>query len=233
MAKFPFLTGNEENDRLIKWVIAPVMISSLLLMGLVSSLRTAGGIYFILSLMGWVGYWTPNPRIQDALIGIKKDIIGGMGLGILGVITFFVIQSQVPNFSLGLPSLPMALSSELKGFIIIYLAPLAEEVCFRGFLLGGILTGVYRHSFWRANFEQAAGFAIMHFIAYGILLENLQRWSQIYGEVQAILGLLIGAALFGLFTGWLVNKTRNLLPGIVMHMATNAVLYGAGYVILY
>lgn len=220
----------ENNGRLIKYFIFPTLLINLLIMGAVPEYRTAGSIYLIFSLVGLVFYYLPP--FQESLIGVKKEVFLGIGQGVAGAIAFMVIQRIIPSFSLGLPSVPLALVDSVKFVIIVYIAPTVQEYVFRGALLGALRDNdLYKLSFWKANFTQAGLFSLEHLVAYGIFLGQLATLTELYGAFAAVVGLFVAAFLFGLFAGWLANKTGSLLPSIVSHMIINGLLWSAGFVI--
>lgn len=83
------------------------------------------------------------------------------------------------------------------------LAPIAEEMVFRGAVLR-ILLRVF-HSQW-------------HWLA--IILSAL-----LFGAVHGNLSQLIHASLLGLLLGWLYYRSGSIIPGIVLHWVNNTVAY--------
>ena len=76
------------------------------------------------------------------------------------------------------------------------LAPLLEEMLFRGVLLRGFLA---QHTRWAAISFSALFFGVAHFNIYQFAL----------------------AFLLGLLLGWLFERTRSLIPCIALHAAVN------------
>jgi len=90
------------------------------------------------------------------------------------------------------------------GYIAIgILAPIAEEMCFRGAILRKLLTMFPKRQHWIAIAVSAVLFALAHF-----------------NVVQSIHAFLIGLLL-----GWLYYRTDSILPGIVFHWINNTVAY--------
>ena len=87
----------------------------------------------------------------------------------------------------------------VAGFLALgILAPISEEIGFRGVLLGGLLRARVRP--WVAIICSAVVFAALHGT-----------------EIQ-----LLGTIVFGIISGWLLWRTRSLLPGIIMHITNNS-----------
>lgn len=90
------------------------------------------------------------------------------------------------------------------GYIAIgILAPIAEEMCFRGAILRKLLTMFPKLQHWIAIAVSAVLFALAHF-----------------NVVQSLHAFLIGLLL-----GWLYYRTDSILPGIVFHWINNTVAY--------
>lgn len=114
-----------------------------------------------------------------------------------------------------LPELPDTMSSAFKTilsneygyFTLCLLAPLVEELVFRGAILRALLGVFSRH--WVAIAVSAAIFAIVH-------LNPAQ---------------MPHAFLMGLLLGWMYYRTGSILPGVVVHWVNNTVAY-AIYVLM-
>lgn len=108
-----------------------------------------------------------------------------------------------------LPDLPdsmtgtfkMVMSNDYGYFVLCLLAPLVEEVVFRGAILRALLGCFDRH--WIAILVSAAIFALIHL-----------------NPVQ-----MPHAFLWGLFLGWMYYRTGSILPGVLAHWVNNTVAY--------
>ena len=83
------------------------------------------------------------------------------------------------------------------------LAPLAEEVVFRGAILRTLLGIMSKKNHWVAIMISAA----------------------IFGVVHANLAQFINALLMGLLLGWMYYRTGSLVPGILLHWVNNTMAY--------
>lgn len=81
--------------------------------------------------------------------------------------------------------------------MVCVLAPILEEMLFRGIILRSFLLQ-YERSYAILGSAVVFGFAHM----------NIYQ--------------LVGGITFGIFAGWLYERSRSLLPGIAMHAAINA-----------
>lgn len=97
-----------------------------------------------------------------------------------------------------------SLMKEPWGYVAIgILAPLAEEIVFRGAILRTLLDMVSKKNHWVAIFISAAVFGLIH-----------------GNEAQ-----FINALLMGLLLGWMYYRTKSLVPGILMHWVNNTMAY--------
>ena len=97
-----------------------------------------------------------------------------------------------------------SMMKEPWGYVAIgILAPLAEEVVFRGAILRTLLGIMSKKNHWVAIMISAA----------------------IFGIVHANLAQFINALLMGLILGWMYYRTGSLVPGILLHWVNNTMAY--------
>ena len=97
-----------------------------------------------------------------------------------------------------------SMMKEPWGYVAIgILAPLAEEVVFRGAILRTLLGIMSKKNHWVAIMISAA----------------------IFGVVHANLAQFINALLMGLLLGWMYYRTGSLVPGILLHWINNTMAY--------
>jgi len=96
------------------------------------------------------------------------------------------------------------LMKEPWGYVAIgILAPLAEEIVFRGAILRTLLAMMSKKNHWVAIMVSAAIFGLVH------------------GNVAQF----VNALLMGLLLGWMYYRTKSLVPGILMHWVNNTMAY--------
>ncbi len=96
------------------------------------------------------------------------------------------------------------LMKEPWGYVAIgILAPLAEEIVFRGAILRTLLGMMSKKNHWVAIMISAALFGVVH--------GNLAQF--------------VNALLMGLLLGWMYYRTKSLVPGILMHWVNNTMAY--------
>jgi len=155
------------------WVARPMGIRHLL--GNASTLRSAGWVLLCWGALFAIG----------ALLGLLYSNSGGAQTLQTQTVEALA-QGGVTEAGLAVTLLLMAV-----------LVPIAEEVTFRGLLLGGLTRHI---GFGWANFIQASLFMTIH-----------NDWPRFPFYLA-----------MGLFGGWLVKRTRALGPAIALHMLNNA-----------
>jgi len=164
---------------------------------------------------------------KDQMIGIEfkgerftRALIWGVSIGAL----FVFLTSRVPGFSLGLPVLPSAISNTITIFIIVIVAPIAEELFFRGYLIGLLRsTKIGKRNVLFVIIVQAVIFAAAHVGAYIFMIYAYPSFVAGLSAIQANIGSFIAAGTFGLVAGAFVVRKRiqNLVFSIILHMIIN------------
>ena len=117
----------------------------------------------------------------------------------LGAITPSIwLQELLPE----LPNVAEKIMSDRLGYVVIgLLAPLVEELVFRGAVLRSLLR--WHHNHWVAIAISAALFALTHM--------NPAQMPH--------------AFLIGMLLGWMYYRTDSIIPGVVYHWVNNSVAY--------
>ncbi len=90
------------------------------------------------------------------------------------------------------------------GYVAVgILAPLAEEIVFRGAILRTLLAMMSKKNHWVAIMISAAIFGVIH--------GNMAQF--------------VNALMMGLLLGWMYYRTKSLVPGILMHWVNNTMAY--------
>ena len=161
----------DENKRLIKYIILPTIIIDLLLIFKYPDFSSAGLIYLFFTAFAIIIYITPS--LQEYLSGFKLPSKEGILLA-FGVPIMFVILSKYNNaFSMLTPALSFSIATQIRSLIIMGIAPISEEIIFRGAILSGLMEK-YKLGFTESNIIQAILFSITHILAYGIFLSSFE-----------------------------------------------------------
>jgi membrane protease YdiL (CAAX protease family) len=206
----------------------------------------AVGVLFVLAL-----FWLINPLTRFALgiylvfLGVsiliyslrdyQRELVGISSRNLIksfiwsGLVSFgfFLVTRFIPSFSILYPQLPNAVSDNLRVFIIFAVAPICEELFFRGSLLG------YLRSFskpsskriWISIILTALAFSIFHIVAYAGDIAGLSNFSQVLGAFGSNVSAFFSAMIAGTLFGYLAVKTDNLTSAIIAHSLLNIIIY--------
>jgi membrane protease YdiL (CAAX protease family) len=147
-------------------------------------------------------------------IGLGAVYLGRTVVGVVAdVLTDGRATAQASNLHLSRPG-----PAEIVALVltVVVLAPITEELTFRGLLLRSFMR---RLSFWPAALLSTAIFGAFH----------------VY-EVHTVLGavtLALSVSVLGLGNCYLVRISGRLTPGIMVHAAFNAVALGVAILLAY
>jgi len=216
------------NGRVVKFIIFPTLIVSLIGLFIFPEIRLALALYVALNLFSLNAY--RQKPYQEEIYGISKGVFKKylLGLGIGG--GFLILSAVVPSFSLLTPTLSLSVSEDIRWAIIVILAPLCEEV-WRSSTIGYIRDIYKPKKFWKVNVGQAGIFMLLHTLVYGVAFNAYDSWIQVYGAFGAITGSLLATFVFGLISGYIMNKSKCIVPSIGAHQVINWWLVSKGMVI--
>jgi hypothetical protein len=144
--------------------------------------------------------------------GFSAEILGiGLGLMILSMGLNLVSSLVLSQFNLQAQMDFVALFQELSspwlllvGGIVV--APVVEELVFRGFVFAGLRE---RYGWWKAGLISAGIFAVIHL------------------QPLAVIQILV----LGMIFAYLYHRSGSIWPAVIMHVLTNAVGLGVAYLL--
>ncbi len=148
--------------------------------------------------------WTPLTR--SYLLSKPWDTLLWVALFSLGTIIplSFLYEQLGIEMDENTQQIFSSLMKEPWGYVAVgILAPLAEEVVFRGAILRTLLGIMSKKNHWVAIMISAA----------------------IFGAVHCNQAQFINALLMGLLLGWMYYRTGSLVPGILFHWVNNTMAY--------
>jgi len=148
----------------------------------------------------------------------RKDIFIGVVVGL----AFVLLNILSPSISIGLPSLGLSISDTARLVVVGLLAPIIEEIVFRGAFFGLFLKLGSKVNFSPtliAGFLTSIVFALYHLTAYG-------------GSIASASGAFIGAMVFSVMTIILILWRKNLLVAMIPHSIFNVWLLSKLSVVL-
>lgn len=170
--------------------------NSLLLVSVISSVLT-------ILLFGW-RRWSPFSHSYVR----SKPWLSMLWVALLALGTILPSEWILEQMELRMPESTGALFEDIMGKPVGYLfigilAPVAEEMVFRGAILRKLLTMFSQKNHWIPIVISAVLFGALH-----------MNWPQ-----------FVHAALIGLLLGWLYYRTGSIVPGIVFHWVNNTMAY--------
>jgi membrane protease YdiL (CAAX protease family) len=147
-------------------------------------------------------------------------VLNGIGLGLLALLlnsivgVLFVSSGIRQNQAALYPLFPGDFAGQALFFIgAAVLAPIGEEVLFRGYLFGSLrrLAGDSRTGITIAYGVSALVFALSHSLA----------------ATEGLIGLLVPSFLIGLVFAWGFDRSGSLIPAIVAHAINNGIALAA------
>src|SRR3990172_10139101 len=152
--------------------------------------------------------------LNKEVLGLKKNNLSSLKIGVIGgviailyhlLMRVAIIEHLVTPPVIKISYIKFILAPiSINGFPTIILAPVAEEIMFRGFIYGylrkklGIILGIIM---------QAVCFAILHL-------------SFSFSQANAFI-ILLNTLSIGLIGGMLYEKTGTLYPAIICHVFIN------------
>ncbi len=158
-----------------------------------------------------LGFSAPQP-LRLALFGVGLGVLALFVNGIVGMI--FVSAGIRQNQAALYPLFPGDYLGQALFFVgAAILAPIGEEVLFRGYLFGSLrrLAGDSRAGIVIAYGVSALVFALAHSLAAS----------------EGVIALLVPSFLIGLVFAWGFDRSGSLLPGIVAHALNNSIAFAA------
>lgn len=154
-------------------------------------------------LFGW-RRWSPFSRRYVR----SKPWLSLLWVALLALGTILPSEWLLEQLQMQMPESTAAIFEDIMGKPLGYvfigvLAPVAEEMVFRGAILRKLLSMFSRKSHWVA-----------------IIISAL-----IFGAAHMNVPQFIHGALIGLILGWLYYRTGSIVPGIVFHWMNNTVAY--------
>ena len=208
-----------------RWVFILIFIFMIITAGMwvfVPQAKTIGSIYFFMLIFSLSLYKVS--QYQDSLIGIPRYNFGkSLLIGLAVGIGFYVINKVIPFFSIGFPDLPISVGEDIRFLTVVVLAPIVETLVFEGAILGGLRDNdLLNLSDFKANLIKSGLFSTFHFGAYGVVLGQLVKWSEVLGSYYANIGLFGSAFIVSFIFGYLI--TRKKLDSLVIPIISHAII---------
>ena len=176
-------------------------------------------IVLIATTFTWIGVRHGRGPAALGLRGFTPANIGlGVGIGIGGLIVAGLVSLAITSIIESVQGTPVEQPEQIElaadpvggllvllGISVVLLAPIAEEIFFRGLLFPGLRRWMRA---WPAIMASSVIFAVSHILP------------------------LVMAPIFalGVLLAWVVERKRSIVPAIMAHMAFNAVGFWAMFI---
>ena len=187
--------------------LASVLMQAVVYIGLIRLLVVDGGS------LSWAQMGITRPTLPA---------LGDMGLGALTALPVIVatipVAAVVTRFLPTPPESPLPPAGDLPGTLVnllagVVVAPISEEVMFRGFATTAWMAGMGR---WRGVIRGALFFAVVHVLT----ISGVDARQAVGVAIAAFVGRIPVA----LALGWLFQRTGTIWAPLGLHAAFNAIL---------
>jgi membrane protease YdiL (CAAX protease family) len=159
-------------------------------------------IIWILPIVVIIKFWLRQSLVEYlSLREWKKGVKTGAVIGLVFIGLSFILDLFMRGF--GLPQITIGF------FSAVFLAPVLEEIVFRGYVLGSLEKSGY--GFWRSNFVAALTFLGIHLPGwYFMRSSNLTQPIVIFSII-----------LIGLIAGYAKRRSDSTWGSILFHFVNN------------
>jgi membrane protease YdiL (CAAX protease family) len=165
------------------------------------------------SLLGVAFLWARPGTVADPpLLGLRKSLTSPYRAAALAYLIYIgcalvialIIQPEQEDVTEELGYGESTLADVAVGLLVIGIAPITEEIFFRGFMFAGLRR--------RLPFVAAAAFSA------GV-------WGLFHYTGPDTWGVVLQLAAFGVILSWLYERTGSLWPPIAVHALNNALAF--------
>jgi len=154
----------------------------------------------------------PGAVLSPAELGLRRPAISPWKPAALAYLAYIgcaivialLVQPEQEDVTEELGYGEGALANVLVGFLVIGIAPLTEEVFFRGFMFAGL--------------RRSLPFAAAAAISAGL-------WGLFHYTGPGTWGVVLQLAAFGVILSWLYQRTGSIWPPVAVHALNNALAF--------
>lgn len=215
-----FLTGERELDNVMK--LSYIFGLVCLIIAIIVPEWTIGAlIYCVLCFLDLLCF---KILPKDYLYGISKfNFNYTLLFGVLLGFGFLITKYFFPFLSIFGPSIMLTVMKDLTIFIGVFISPYVEER-WRANTYSWFLALFPKLRIGIINVIQAIIFGIFHFFVLGVILSILYNWTDVFNQIWAVSGLLLGTIGFSLNAGRILNRTVNWVANWTGHIIVNFVI---------
>jgi membrane protease YdiL (CAAX protease family) len=164
--------------------------------------------------IGWVDQKRPIEYLRFNTVGQAKDLFPSVVIVIIYFALVLFVDSVLVNHPLKITIAPLS-NSWLKTIFVLTVAPVAEEILYRGFILQKLQISLGN---WRSNLITSLLFIAIHW----------PNWLYT-GKSLIEIGIVSAQSfVLSLLLGYLMQRTQSLWPSILTHMLNNVISFFVG-----
>jgi membrane protease YdiL (CAAX protease family) len=167
-----------------------------------------------LAYLAWVDKKRPIEYLLLNTVGRAKDVFPSAFVVTIYFALILIVESVLANHPLKITITPLS-NSWLKTVLVLTIAPIAEEILYRGFLLQKF-QAIFGNS--RSNLITSLLFVAIHW----------PNWLYTGKSFVEIGTLSVQIFILSLLLGNLVQRTSSLWPSILTHMLNNMISFFVG-----
>jgi membrane protease YdiL (CAAX protease family) len=150
--------------------------------------------------------------VSPEALGLRTPVRRAVGLSVITYLGYIacafviaiVFAPEQEDITRELGGDSGTLGTVIAGFLIIIVAPLSEEIFFRGFLFAGL--------------RRSMRVAVAAVLASAI-------WGLFHYTGPGTWGVVLQITVFGLWLSWLYGRTGSIYPTIAVHVVNNAIAF--------
>jgi membrane protease YdiL (CAAX protease family) len=177
--------------------------------GLAIQAGLAGALIFSAFLFASPGM---SGLADRAVLGLRKPLRKSVWLGVAtyfgyiacALVIALILSPEQEDIARDLGSDEGVIGTIIAGVLIVIVAPVSEEIFFRGFFYPGLRRG-------------------MPVILAAVLSSVV--WGLLHYTGEGTWGVVVQITVFGLWLTWLFERTGSIYPTIAVHMLNNAVAF--------
>lgn len=167
------------------------------------------------SLIG-TAFWFASPDLRSLVStealgmraplrkAVKPAVIAYFGYVACAVVIALLLAPEQKDVTRELGGGSGAVGTIISGFLIIAVAPLSEEIFFRGFVFSGLRRGM---PVVAAAVASSAIWGVFHYTGAGTF------------------GVVVQITVFGFWLSWLYERTGSIWPTMAVHAVNNTIAF--------
>ena len=168
----------------------------------------------VFAYLVWIDKKGPIEYLRLKTVGQAKDLLPSAFIVIMYFALVLFVDFVLANHPLKITITPIS-NSWLKTILVLTIAPLAEEILYRGFLLQKLQASLGNST---SSLITSLLFAAIHW----------PNWLYTSKSLVEIATLSVQIFILSLLLGYLMQRTQSLWPSIFTHILNNMISFFVG-----